>query len=218
MSCSSLVIISQDHVLLSELDEPLQRSDYQTQLFSHLRSWQSQKDFIPCTLLVLDLDTLENALSQDQLHDLTHRSRHVLIIPGRRQAHMLNIPTHWSSSLSRSGGELLTRIRVLFGDPGRLFVRTPFNCDVTIRPQEQEAINARSCDLSAGGVFLESLQPLSSGEMVVMHFDGVCFSCDGYVAWQRTIRHGRQPLHGAGVQFLFPDRPKLRQLLASQLH
>jgi len=218
MSLCSLVIISQDRALLSELDEPLQRDNYRAELLPNIRSWQMQQTSGPCSLLVLDLESLDRLLTKPLLEEISHRSQHVLVITGDQQKSTRNVPEHWTTCRSRSGGALLARIHTLLGEPGRLFVRTPFNCDITIRHHEQGAIVAKSCDLSHGGVFVESLQPLRAGDRIVVHFDGLCFSSDGYVAWKRTFRHGRQPLHGAGVQFLFPDRPKLRQILDSHPH
>jgi len=209
---TTITIICRDHPLLVTIDEPLQRSNIHADLQPSLQVWQAVNAPALCQLLVIDLALLPGTPPL-LLEKFARTTENLLLIPTIDSAEPGPLPSNTTLLKRRSAQLLIDGIRTLLGIPARIFERRPFESDILIRPQDAAPFEARCYDLGPGGVFIESFHYLSAGSRVTLRFKNTPFSCEGCIAWQHLSSHRTHPRYETGIQFLFPDRNQLAQLL-----
>jgi len=211
-------IVTRDIALVASLDEPLQRRNFRGEWLQHAAPLVHRNDLDALHLLILDLQ-LSELRKTDLFTPLQATGCTLVCIPPHTGG---PVPTPRGATrllVDRSPERLLALVRQLLGTPGRIFPRRPYDACVYVRPQDAEGFTARGCDIGPGGVYIESSRGVTPGTRVSLQLldaaGQTALASDGCAAWQRFTRHGAQPLFGTGIQFLFPDRRKLQQLLAT---
>lgn len=211
-------IFTRDKTLLAVLDEPLRRQSCQAEWLQDLASWPLPGHPLPRQVLVVDLELDRDATTAKRLELLAHHFP-LLLIPKAG-----NDPPSPAAGLpgatllaDRSAQRLAVALYRLLGVPGRAFLRYPCEMDVEIQTRDSSRSVACCGDISLGGIFVESSCSIPPGDRVSLRIytrnGQVLMACDGCAAWQRTTRHGELTRYGTGIQFLFPDRQQLQQLL-----
>lgn len=212
-------IVTRDRCLVAALDEPLRRRNIHTEWRQKLYPREAHSHGSHKRLLIVDLDLPEFAEQHIPLEQLATAGTRMLIIPSEKTRRPEAIPPGTIMLNDRSTRQLVEAVRRTLGYPERVFRRRPFEASVQVRPQDANSFTARSCDLSSGGVFIESERSVPPGQRVTVRFVDESgrteLACEGCVAWQRAARHGSQTSYGAGIQFLFPDRQRLDQMLSA---
>src|SRR5262245_50377111 len=74
------------------------------------------------------------------------------------------------------------------------------------RPGRIEGVTARAINVSRGGMFIETQQPLKNGEKaffrVQLHPSSLQFHLEGEVVWTKKIKRGQNQTGGMGIRFL----------------
>lgn len=84
--------------------------------------------------------------------------------------------------------------------------RVNVNIPVEFKGTHRYTIQARALNMSRGGMFLETSQPLSQGEKaffrVQLGAPSLQFHLEGEVVWTRKQKRQKTGTHGMGIRFL----------------
>jgi len=211
-------IFTRDKTLLTLLDEPLRRQSCQAEWLQDLASWSPPDHSLPRQVLVIDLELDRDAITAKWLELMSHHAPMLLIPKSGKETSSLAVNLPGATLLAdRLTQGLAVALYRLLGVPGRAFLRYPCAMDVEIQTRDSSRSVACCGDISLGGIFVESSCSIPPGDRVSLriytHNGQVLLACDACAAWQRATRHGELTRYGTGIQFLFPDRQQLQQLL-----
>ncbi len=217
LASAHVCIVTRDRSLVESLDETLQRRDIRGEWLQQLSPLACRQDLAELELLVLDLQLPEIQSTPALYTHLTASVARVICIPPQSGGQRF-IPLQNGVQLAdRSPQRLLEAVRQILGTPGRIFPRQQLETPVHVRPQDADCFEARTCDIGMGGVLIESFRGVTPGDRVILQIvdahGETTLACDGCAVWRRATHHGAQTRFGTGIQFLFPDRHKLQQLL-----